>query len=270
MSGRMGQYLREARTLMREAASVGDFLTLMRVRLALSKVGRLTSPTPHVSTASTKQLGKGLVLRSHATDIAVLLELFSSNSYEPVPRLLPAPPRTIVDLGANIGLVSRWLLEKYPDSRLVAVEPEPGNFRVLVKNLAPYGDRAKTIQACVAATRRTVRLAGGRGDWGFSMTENGEGVDVPAITMNDVLDRAGMDGVDLLKCDIEGAEGEVFDACSGWIDRIAYTVIECHEGITGETIAAAAARGGVAQRILERDRNLEYGFETVVMCPAGQ
>jgi FkbM family methyltransferase len=37
--------------------------------------------------------------------------------------------RTVVDLGANIGLSYRWLRRRYPNASFVCVEPDPGESR---------------------------------------------------------------------------------------------------------------------------------------------
>ena len=39
----------------------------------------------------------------------------------------------------------------------------------------------------------------------------------------------GVDAVDLLKLDVEGAEVEVFQSSSPWIDRVSEVVLELHD-----------------------------------------
>ncbi len=54
-------------------------------------------------------------------------------------RKLPGPPRLLVDMGANVGLVTRQLLAPDPGQWVGACcfEPEPGNLAQLRFNLAP-------------------------------------------------------------------------------------------------------------------------------------
>jgi len=44
----------------------------------------------------------------------------------------------IIDCGANIGCASVWFATQYPKARILAVEPDPDNFRMLVRNSKPY------------------------------------------------------------------------------------------------------------------------------------
>ena len=65
----VGAYLRDARSPL-------DFLRLMRVRMALSKLGKLVCPSPIASDVRLRTFGKTAVrLRSHTTDISVLNEI---------------------------------------------------------------------------------------------------------------------------------------------------------------------------------------------------
>jgi hypothetical protein len=43
------------------------------------------------------------------------------------------------------------------------------------------------------------------------------------------MEQCGIDYVDLLKVDIEGAEKEVFESSSRWIDRVGAIAIELHD-----------------------------------------
>lgn len=42
-------------------------------------------------------------------------------------------PRVIVDAGANIGLASLFFANKYADAKIIAIEPEEHNFKILKK-----------------------------------------------------------------------------------------------------------------------------------------
>ena len=63
----------------------------------------------------------------------------------------------IVDCGANAGFASAFLLSRFPDASLYAIEPDPGN-RALERNLAPCGSRARVGEpACGRTTRDPYR-----------------------------------------------------------------------------------------------------------------
>ena len=63
----------------------------------------------------------------------------------------------------------------------------------------------------------------------FAIVENGKHR-VRAITMETAMREAGIDSIDLLKMDIEGAEIEVFESCR-WIRKVRVVAIELHDRI---------------------------------------
>ena len=46
-------------------------------------------------------------------------------------------PSVIIDAGANIGLASIWFASKFPEARILAIEPEKSNYELLVRNVEP-------------------------------------------------------------------------------------------------------------------------------------
>ena len=130
--------------------------------------------------------------------------VFKSKSYDP--RLSGFTPKTIVDVGAHIGMASILFALKYPAARIIAIEPEPSNFSALVRNTNPY----KTITAIQAALWRQdgeVNLGSSNAHpkGAFQIVENGR-QPVRAITMDTLMRETGLDSIDFLKVDIEGAE----------------------------------------------------------------
>jgi FkbM family methyltransferase len=138
-------------------------------------------------------------------------------------------PRTIVDAGANIGLCAIYYASKYPTAKIIAVEPEDSNYRVMLKNIAPYSNIIP-VQAALwkADGRVSIGLADNeaREKWAFLVT--GDKGNTTAFTLGSLLSKFHIQTVDLLKMDIEGAEKEVFESCD-WIDRIVAIVIETHD-----------------------------------------
>jgi hypothetical protein len=50
--------------------------------------------------------------------------------------------------------------------------------------------------------------------------------------------------IDLLNCDIEGAEAELFGDCSSWIKRVRHMVVELHLPYTTEAFLSALEASG--------------------------
>ena len=250
-------------TYLREASSPLDFWRLMRVRLSQSKLGPLLCPRPIVVGVRLRSLGP-VTLRSHTSDIAVLGELIEGDSYAPLADAAPPRVETIVDLGANTGLAARWLLERFPAARLVAVEPQQGNLAVLRRNLS--GGRARILAACVGATARRVTMVGARED-GYRMSDDGDG-DTAVLTMEDVLEELGSDRIDLLKVDIEGAEEELFADCSAWIDRVGVVSVECHHPFTADRLLGQLEAAGARPVAIAVERT-PLGYDMALVGIAG-
>jgi len=249
----MRRYLRQVRAYWRETRTPLDFLRLMQVRLSLSRVGRLACPHHVTRWVDVRNLGGPVALRSHTSDISVLGELLLGDAYGTIERHAPEHVHSILDLGANTGLAARWLMRRHPDARIMCVEPEPGNVEILRQNLA--GTDAVIVPMCVGARERRVALASSTGEWGYRMTD--EVGDVRVTTMDAILPWF-IGSIDVLKCDIEGAEGELFEDAP-WMDRVGVAVVECH-GIPGERILPDG------WRIVEREPNpMRPAYETVTL-----
>jgi FkbM family methyltransferase len=160
---------------------------------------------------------------SDRTELLALEEIFLHGDYD---ISLPSDPGVVVDLGANAGQASRFFRSRYPDARIIAVEPDPATFRHLERNL---GDDANAVtrQVAVTAAPGDVRLRRfPDASWMSQVTadeDDDDTVAVPGLTLDEVLTEQGVDRVDLLKVDIEGLEIDVLT--SGAALRRADTVI---------------------------------------------
>lgn len=171
-------------------------------------------------------------LRLRTTDVALCREILIRGQYE---CDLTHPPRVIVDAGANIGLASVFYANKYPDARIIAIEPEKSNYAMLVKNTACYPN-VTTVQAALWNRNTEIELVDrGSGHTAFQ-TREGAAAPTPdavskvrAMTVDRLMDEFDIDAIDLLKIDIEGAEKELFDAPDAWIRRTGVMAIEVHE-----------------------------------------
>lgn len=74
-------------------------------------------------------------LRLPPSDVPTYKQVFLDGEYD---FSVKAPPNVIVDTGANIGLASIYFSNRYPHTRMFAIEPEQTNFERLKVNGAPY------------------------------------------------------------------------------------------------------------------------------------
>jgi FkbM family methyltransferase len=256
---------REVRTYARETRTPADFVRLMRIRLSQSKVGPLVCRRPIASDIDLPRFGGPIRLRSHTTDISVLSEVLVCHAYDTVPDHAGEEVASVVDLGANIGLTARWMAARWPDSSIVCVEPEPGNAALLRRNVEPLNGSVHVVEACVGAEERRVGLASTSGEHGFAMTDGETGLMVDVVTMERVLQGLPAGEIDILKCDIEGAERELFASCRPWIGRVRVAVVECHNGFRGDELVALLEANGGRFDVLHNEVDPGYGLETVTL-----
>ena len=177
-------------------------------------------------------------LRVPSTDLPTYEQVFLHNEYDfrAIER-----PQVIVDAGANIGLASIQFANRYPQAKIFAIEPEHDNFNLLADNVRPYHNIVPR-HAALWGENTTIHLIDpGDSAWGFMTEPAGEGRAVAAITVDRLMSDHGIDHIDILKVDIEGAEKEVFADASAWIDRVGDDVflnrwqfiVELHERLKG-------------------------------------
>jgi FkbM family methyltransferase len=199
-------------------------------------------------------------LRLGATDWLVLEEIFFKDEYAFVGEITK-DARWIVDLGANVGYSLRYWQTLFPNAQMIAMEPEPGNCAICARNIGSAGLESKVelLKAGVGARTGQLNLVDkGEGEWAYRTEANSgkNGQVVEVMTLADVLESHARDErVDLLKCDIEGAERELFDDCRSWIQRIDAIVIELHPPYTLPELLTALKRAGAnfeVARVLDR------------------
>jgi FkbM family methyltransferase len=154
--------------------------------------------------------------------------------------------RFIIDAGAHIGLASVLFASRFPSARIVAIEPQADNFAMLERNTARFPGICP-IRAGLWWHGATLKIQNpGEKSWGFRLAE-GDGGDVAAVTVGNLMQRFAFDRIDILKLDVEGAEKEVLEHAAGWIDRVDTMIVELHDrvrvGCTEALEQAIAGRG---------------------------
>jgi FkbM family methyltransferase len=184
---------------------------------------------------TSKDLKHPVYCRPSTSDVHVFHQIFIEREYGCLDDLDTRPECLIVDCGANVGYASAYFLSRFPACRVVAVEPDPGNFALLRRNVAPYGERVSTIQAGIWSHAASLKLrnesveAGNEWTQSVRECEPGEPADFTALSVGDILDASGFDRITILKVDIEGAEAVLFTSgYAEWLPRVDNLVIELH------------------------------------------
>ncbi len=190
-------------------------------------------------------------IRPGTSDALVLMHNLIREEYGRVrPR---RDPVWMIDAGAYIGDTAAYFLSRFPRLRVVALEPVAANFQAAAKNLEPYGDRAVLLNKGLWVKEETLRFAGeGLG----GRISQGDGPEVACVTIPGLMSRFGMDRIDILKMDIEGAEEQVVgDGAATWLRDIEEFVLEIHSPTILAKIAPVMRESGFQ---LERYRSIWY------------
>ncbi|HEY6428940.1 MAG TPA: FkbM family methyltransferase [Acidimicrobiales bacterium] len=211
-----------------DEAGAGDLSQVETIRRMRGAVEHQDAPTPFSVQITRDEAVRCTVgpveLLCDPADGAVAPGL-RSGSYEPhltaVFERLCKPGMTVVDVGANLGyftLLASQLVG--PAGRVIAVEPNSDNCRLLLSTLQDQGLTNIDLLpvACDAGT-----------GWAYYSSHVGSngglvddrdllarpGVVVPTFRLDDLVQGS----VGLLKLDVEGAEGRVVRGATGIIER---------------------------------------------------
>lgn len=126
--------------------------------------------------------------------------------------------RTIVDIGANMGSFTIYAAMNYPKAKIYSFEPEKRNFGFLRQNIAinSLEKRVYTFQCAVSSSPGQREMTIRTSPLNTLVIENGESAlqTVDCVSLQSILKDQGLDTIDLLKMNCEGAEYEIFENCA--------------------------------------------------------
>jgi FkbM family methyltransferase len=247
--------------MLTRAIAVASQFTNACSKLGYGNAIRLYLPT--FRDPMTLALGNGgeFRIRRNGIDRGVFLSVFRDRQY---PTFAGIEINTILDAGANIGSASRWWLQFHPHARIVAVEPDAGNFSLLEKNLAAYGSQVSLVRGAVWHESGQVRLDRSSAcAASFRVGPKGD-APVEAFTIDDLAGKMGVKSFDIVKLDIEGAEREIFASshASKWLDLARVVIVEIHEDY------APGVGREMAKAFANRDHALFLSGENLVWIPS--
>lgn len=257
--------LQKLKTLQSWRAVLGDSRSLLAA-IRLHYAGRGRPPGDAAAAPALRVRGNPLALhcRPGTSDFVTFLEVFVVGEYAAARQTVGPPVRWVVDLGTNVGFSVAYFAALWPEAAFVGVEPDDGNLAAARRTLAPLLDagRAHLHRNFIGARPRQARVArAGVGPNEYRLAESAGGSvgastgdEVEVVTVAHLLDRHDIATVDLLKCDIEGGERELFSDCRAWIGRVRHVVAELHDGLDDDWLLARLAENGgaFARRQVER------------------
>jgi FkbM family methyltransferase len=146
------------------------------------------------------------------------------------------PEPLIIDIGAYIGISVLYFKHIYPNSRIIAFEPNPTAVEKLNENMFQNG-----IENVGVHSTAILDVEGSRDmyidDTGmdrFSVASfdkdgwNKEVVSSKLRVKTEKLDKYIQESVDLLKIDAEGSEQKILKSIKGYFDNIKNIILEYH------------------------------------------
>lgn len=125
----------------------------------------------------------------------------------------------VVDIGSNLGYLSLYAVEKGA-SKVFSIEPDPTNFAYLKENTKDF-EEIIPIQYAISDKRGELDFYQGEASsiaTSHKLSENitpfkysKQSIKVKSIDPNSLIDEYGIEKIDYLKIDCEGAEFEFFD-----------------------------------------------------------
>jgi len=163
-----------------------------------------------------------------------------------------SPVRTVLDIGANIGLLAIAARQHFPTATIHCYEPNLLLEGHLSAHCSAIGDADYHMQAIGAqAGRMNLRI----GDCSlYSIGEQHPAGPIAQLSFGEAVGRLGF--VDVLKLDCEGAEWDIFSDSIPW-SRVRSLVMEYH--LWAKPSSNEQTLGGELCRL---------GFVNVSICPS--
>lgn len=197
-------------------------------------------------------------LRKAMSDRLMFEQLFLKKEYD---IEIPFEPKTIIDLGANAGFASIFFANRFPEAKIVCLEPDEENYQLTKKNTAAYQNITALKGAIWHKTERLKVVDHGHGEAAYMVEPGGEdAAAVQAYTVKDIMTLMNITEIDVLKIDIEGAEKEIFETgYETWLPFTKVLIAETHDRYKKGTSKA------VFSSICKYDFSLELSGENLVL-----
>lgn len=153
-------------------------------------------------------------------------------------HLLQKENPTILDIGANVGYFSLFMLFKFPKAEVYAFEPLPFNFRKILQYKKEYNfPNLHAINKAVGACNGNLSLCFSSPDSFTTMAsiygnpQKRQRLEVESTSLKIILEEHQIERVDFLKMDCEGAEYSILYATPPQVlEKLRVMSIEAHRG----------------------------------------
>jgi len=145
----------------------------------------------------------------------------------------------IIDGGAHIGLATLYFKSLYPQAKIIAIEPVTSSFQLLKQNI--FSNQLENIQLIQAAlwSKKLDKLklnvdqsvnrwhsTSGIMPGSWTGQQRTQPFYTPTTTLSQLINNLGI--IDLIKLDIEGAEGRVLKEALAKLKQVKQIICEYH------------------------------------------
>jgi FkbM family methyltransferase len=200
--------------------------SLFHVQNALRKPA--SSSEPFTLSIRLARIATTISMRRSTGDIFIFYEVLHQEIYRLGPSVEnnAAAIKEILDCGGNIGMAALYFADRYPNARVISIEPLPDNFCLLKRNVQSIS-RIVPVFGCVSDSVGQRFMTSDRPAWGNSVTDVPTESEVPSFTISRLMHDYGVKAIDVMKVDIEGEEAKVF-ADPEFLPRTNMIAIELH------------------------------------------
>jgi len=167
---------------------------------------------------------------------------------------------TVIDCGAHVGVLTRYALDQGA-SRVIAIEPDPSNILCLRRNFAKEiaAGTVTLVEKGVWNEAAEIQFEhdvhdSSRHTFHHQPDADVKMISIPVVPLDQIVAELGLERVDFIKMDIEGAEREALQGAEETLKRFRPEMAICtyHRDDDPPAIRAAVARTGVPYDIHAR------------------
>lgn len=153
--------------------------------------------------------GDTFFVRPRSYDPYVLGEVYKEKVYQIKNNV---KCRSVLDLGAYIGDYTIWSITHMNAQKVVAVEMDNENFRLLSKNIQinNLGKKIVAINAAVSSGNGQIGEFENKFNSGMHRANFAKTGKTMSVSLDKIMKMSGLEKIDLVKMDIEGGEKEIF------------------------------------------------------------
>ncbi|MFZ0806268.1 MAG: FkbM family methyltransferase [Candidatus Sulfotelmatobacter sp.] len=172
----------------------------------------------------------------------------------------PQPGDTIVDVGAGVGEEALTFARAVGEQgKLICIEAHPRTYRCLEKMVQYNGLRSVIpVHVAVGETISGSALIEDSAAYLRNRLNAGQGISVPATTIDAIYRRLGLGRIQFLKMNIEGAERIAIRGMTETLSQTEVVCISCHD-----FLAAPGRDDGLRTNGLVKEFCQDHGFNVI-------